>query len=105
MTQLRRSGVNVGAIGDDAMLRVFSEYGKGNITKAAIEEILKREPKDGADVERIIKSEKLERLRGRELELAIKEAGAEGGREERLRRIMSKHRLNVDGDELGAALK
>ncbi len=105
VTQLRRSGVNVGAIGDDAMLKVFAEYGKSSIAKAAIEEILKREPKNGADVERIIKSERLERLKGRELELAIKEAGDGGEREDRLRRIMSKHRLNIDGDELRAMLK
>ncbi len=105
MTQLRRSGVDTSGIGEEAMLKIFAEYGKGAITKAAIEEILKRGPRDAAGVEKIIKEGRLERLKGRELELAIKEAGKEGGVEERTRRIMSKHRLNIDGDELKKMLK
>lgn len=105
MTQLRRSGVNTGSIGEDALLKIFEEYGKGTITKGAIEEILKQAPRNAADVENAIKEGKLKRLKGKLLEQAIKEAGREGSREERIRRIMSRHRLTIDGEELRAILK
>ncbi len=104
MTQMRRAGKNVDAIGDEAMLKIFGEYTKGRITKTAIEEILKQTPRDAKAVEKAIKTGRLERIRGKALEKLAKESKGEG-RDEKIREIMSRHRLNVDGDELSGLVK
>lgn len=105
MTQAKRMGKDVDKIGAEAVLRIFGEYKKGRITKAGIEEIVKHVPESPEDVDKMIKSEKLERISGRALEKLVKESGSEEDREETIRRVMSKHRLNVDGDELRGLLK
>ena len=105
MTQIRRTGRDVDSISDAAMLRIFNEYASGGITKAAIEEILKQTPTDEKTVGKAIKSGKLERIAGKALEKLVRETGKEKGRDEIMREIMSKHRLNVDGDELNGLLK
>lgn len=105
ITQLRRSGKKVERIGDDALVKIFDEYAKGEITKAAIEEMLKEAPRDAKEVEKIAKSGKFERIRGKALEKLVREAKEGKSKEETMRSIMSKHRLNVDGDELSRLLK
>ncbi|MDE1855448.1 MAG: Glu-tRNA(Gln) amidotransferase subunit GatE [Candidatus Micrarchaeota archaeon] len=105
MTQIRRMGKDIDSIGDEAMLMIFGEYAKGRITKAAIEEILKQAPTDGKAVEKAIKAGKLERIGGKELEKLVREAGRGKGKEEIVRQIMSRHRLNVDAEDLNNLLK
>jgi glutamyl-tRNA(Gln) amidotransferase subunit E len=105
MTQIRRMGKNVGLISDGAMLRIFEEYARGRITKAAIEEILKQTPADEKEVDGVIRSKKLERISGKALEKLVRDTGREKSREEIMREIMSRHRLNVDGEELSKLLK
>lgn len=104
MTQMRRSGVDIDAISTEAILKIFSEYGSGRITKAAIEEIIRKAPATEKDVEHAIKSGKLERISGKHLEKLLKDEKGSKGSEEIMRDIMSKHRLNVDGDELNKLL-
>ncbi len=105
MTQARRMGKNVDNISDAAMLRIFDEYAKGRITKAAIEELIKQAPETAEAVSGAIRSGKLERIKGRELEKLVREAKKGRGGEEAVREIMSKHRFNVDGDELNRLVK
>lgn len=104
-TQVRRSGVEVERISSEAMVRIFEEYKKGRITKAAIEEILKEAPATGERVESVIRSKKLERISGRALEKLVREMGKELSRGETISRIMNKYRLSVDGEELNKLLK
>ncbi|MGC9037533.1 MAG: Glu-tRNA(Gln) amidotransferase subunit GatE [Candidatus Micrarchaeia archaeon] len=103
LTELRRQGIDIDSIPNEAMLAVFEEYKANAVTKAGIEELLKRTPKSRADVQRLIRELGLERITGKRLEALLK--GFEGkSKEETLREIMSKYRLNVDGNELKALL-
>ncbi len=104
-TQARRLGIDVDAITDGAMLHIFEEYSRKRITKAAIEEIIRQVPLDAKGVDKIIRSRKLERISGKNLEKLVREEGKGEGKAEIMRNIMSRHRLNVDGDELNKLVK
>jgi glutamyl-tRNA(Gln) amidotransferase subunit E len=101
--ELKRSGVDVDRMGNDAFARIFELYREGEVTKAAMGEILKRAPEGGADVDRIVRENKLERISKARLEAVIKKFGNKS-REELTKEIMSSYRLNVDGEELKALL-
>jgi Glu-tRNA(Gln) amidotransferase subunit E-like FAD-binding protein len=103
--QIRRMGVDVESINDETMIHIFTKYGKGEITKAAIEEILKQVPKTDSEVQRIIKEKKLERISGQELRKIVDKLRKEKKREDVVREVMSNYRLNVDGEELNRLLK
>jgi glutamyl-tRNA(Gln) amidotransferase subunit E len=102
--EAKRSGVDVDRITAEAFTRIFEIYKEGGITKAAIGELIKRAPVDEKGVERAIKEGGLERLSGAKLEGLIKKSGKKG-RDEIVRELMQKHRLNIDGEELNALLK
>jgi len=101
--EIRRSGVDVDIVGTEALVRIFELYKEGAVTKAAIGEILRRVPEDEMAVARIIKENGLERISGKKLEAIVNRFGKKS-KDELTREIMSKHRLNVDGEELGALL-
>ena len=101
--ELKRSGVDVDRIGTDAFERIFELYGKGKVTKAAIGEIVKAAPADAEGVDRAVKERKLERISGEELRKVVQRAGGKGG-DGLMKELMSKYRLNVDGEELKALL-
>ncbi|VVB76741.1 Glutamyl-tRNA(Gln) amidotransferase subunit E [uncultured archaeon] len=101
--ELRRSGVAVDRIGADAFARIFERYGHGEITKAAIGEVIKAAPASADEVDRAIKANKLERISGTELKSIIHKLGNKG-KDELMRELMSKYRLNVDGEELRSLL-
>lgn len=97
--ELERSGVKIDDISDEVITYIFGRFADGEITRVAIEELLKRLPKNVKEVEAIIKARQLRRLSGRELEkLLEKYKGKPKG--DTLREIMSQFRLNVDGEEL-----
>jgi glutamyl-tRNA(Gln) amidotransferase subunit E len=102
--ELKRGGVDVDSMGTDAFVRIFEIYREGGVTKAAIGEILKRAPASGPDVDRVIRENKLERISAGKLEAVLMEFGKKS-KEELTREIMSKYRLNVDGEELKALLE
>jgi glutamyl-tRNA(Gln) amidotransferase subunit E len=103
--QVRRMGIDVDSISDEAMVHIFERYKKKEITKAAIEEILKQAPKSGAEVLKAIKEKKLERISGSELKKIVEGLGKGRKREEVVREVMRDYRINVDGEELNTLIK
>jgi glutamyl-tRNA(Gln) amidotransferase subunit E len=103
--QIRRTGIDVDKIGDDVLIFIFEKYKDGKITKVAIEEILKKVPASKEAVNKCITENKLERMSGKALEKVIASINSGKSREEVVKEIMSKYRLNVDGDELNGLLK
>lgn len=103
--QIRRMGVDVERIGSETMVDIFERYKKGEITKVAIEELLKQVPETSGDVSRVIKEKGLARISGKELRKIVASFGRGREKDEMLREIMERHRLNVDGDELNKLLK
>ena len=103
LKELRRSGKEISVISDAVLVHIFDEYAKGTITRQAIEAILSRTPKTSADVDNIIKEEGLKRISGQKLKRLIEKY--DGSKADKIRAIMSKHRLNVDGKELNEMLK
>lgn len=100
MKTLRREGVNVARIGEERILGVFDDYQKGKIVKAAIPEVLRTiamEP--DRKIADIIRMKGLGRISGKELEKMLKEMNASN-----IGIVMSKHRLNVDPEELRALM-
>jgi glutamyl-tRNA(Gln) amidotransferase subunit E len=99
-TELKREGVDCDAIAESKIVALFDSYHRKEITKQAIDPIL-RELIKGGSVEAAIAKLKLNRLTGRELrEIVSKQKGK--SRDEIVRNIMSKYRLVVDGAELNA---
>ncbi len=104
LTELRRQGVDTDSITREAMVAVFEEYKANSITKAGIEELLKHIPKSREDVVRLIKELGIERISGPRLEALVEEF-KDMSKEDAIREIMSKYRLNVDGSELKSLLE
>ncbi len=103
--QVRRMGIDVDKISNSSMIYIFELFKKGGITKAAIEEIFKHAPETKDDVARIVKERKLARIGGTELKKIVSEMGKGKKKGEILSQVMSKYRLNVDGEELNKLLK
>ena len=103
MKELRRGGIDVDRLSDELLVYIFKLFKEGKITRNGIYEIAKRLPKDKESVDSIIESEKLRRLSDSEL-LSIVRPLAKLGKEKIIREVMSKYRLNVDGDSLIAII-
>ncbi len=102
--ELSRSGVSAVTMPDDVILQVFSAYAKGKITKAGIGEVFGSVPNSPEDVDRIIVERGLARITGDGLKKLVAEFDV-GDKGTTMREIMLKHKLNVDGEELGQLLK
>ncbi|MDE1768872.1 MAG: Glu-tRNA(Gln) amidotransferase subunit GatE, partial [Candidatus Micrarchaeota archaeon] len=102
MKELERGGLRID-IDDDVMVEIFDKYPEGRLTKAGIVEVIKEMPKSEKEIESVLKKKSLERISGNKLKELIKETGMKG-REDVIRAIMSKYRLNVDGEELSIML-
>jgi glutamyl-tRNA(Gln) amidotransferase subunit E len=103
-TELRRKGVSVDEISNEALKAIFENYSEERITKLGIEELLKTVPKSKAEVSRYIKEKNLERISGHAVEKLVKDNKGANADETR-NRIMAKYRINVDGSELNSAIK
>ncbi|MDE1856097.1 MAG: Glu-tRNA(Gln) amidotransferase subunit GatE [Candidatus Micrarchaeota archaeon] len=104
MKDMRRSGIEVGAIPEDVLIYIFEGYANGVVTKNAVEEIVKALPKGLDEVDKIVSAKKLEKISGANLRKLVdgmheKDKGA------LIKKIMSKYRLNIDGEELNSLLK
>jgi glutamyl-tRNA(Gln) amidotransferase subunit E len=107
-TELKRAGFETDSISRDLVLDLFTEYKKDRITKQGIEEVLKELAKGKSNVGKVISDSKLERMTGKKLDETIKAElagkGATLPKGEALRHIMSKYRMNVDGQEVSELL-
>ena len=103
-TELKRNGYEADSIGADKLSQVFEAYSSKRITKQAIEELLKALSKDSAeDVGKLI-SRGLERF-SREKVLSIIKSEFKSEKPESLKKaIMSKYRLNIDGETLESVI-
>jgi glutamyl-tRNA(Gln) amidotransferase subunit E len=97
--ELRRAGVDVEKINEDTYLEIFKEYANGSIVKTAIGEIMSLVPKSPDDVHNIIKQRSLSRIKGKDLEKLVKSFNIDD-KTKLLKEIMSKYRMNIEGDEL-----
>jgi len=108
-TELKREGFDIDSIKEKGLVELFNIYAEGLITKQAVEELLKLLVKGNQDLKQIIKSNKLERIKGAALKSLIKQEASmqkeKISRELLIKAIMSKHRLNVDGQELKEIIK
>ncbi|MCL5433499.1 MAG: Glu-tRNA(Gln) amidotransferase subunit GatE [Candidatus Marsarchaeota archaeon] len=108
--ELKRGGFDVDNINIINIIDLFKIYKKDEITKQAVEELLKilSKRKESIDISKLIKENKLERIKSKELDNLIEKVSKEINSKdiEKLRSIiMSKYRLNIAGDELNIKLK
>ncbi|MEM0201370.1 MAG: Glu-tRNA(Gln) amidotransferase subunit GatE [Candidatus Micrarchaeaceae archaeon] len=101
--ELKRNGIEIDKINEDTILQIFKEYSEENIVKTGIGEILSLVPKNPEEVKKIIDEKKLKRIKGNELEKLLKSFNIED-KSKLLREIMSKYRLNIEGDELNSLI-
>lgn len=101
--ELRRNGVDIDAIDDDVIIHIFGKYADKEITKNAVEELLKAVPKSTAQVDKLVEG-RLKRMDYASVKDMVKKLGIKD-KGEIIRRIMSEHRLVVDGEELGRAVE
>lgn len=104
LKDMRRSGIEVDAVPDNVLVYLFMGYVNEDITKNAIEEVVKQVPKSEKDVERIISQKKLDRISGGDLKSLVKSFN-EKDKNLLIKKIMSQYRLNIDGEELNSLLK
>ena len=102
LKELERSGTEVD-MKEDVMVDIFDRYGRGEITKAGIGEIIKGMPRSASDVDSAIAKKSLARISGDRLKELVE--GMHGkAKGDVMREVMSKYRLNVDGEELRSML-
>jgi glutamyl-tRNA(Gln) amidotransferase subunit E len=97
IVSLRREGIQFQNL-EESLVGLFEEFSKGTFVKAAIPDVLKGMAK-GASAESVIKVFRLQKLSGKELEKLIEEEGYD------LKRIMAKHRLQVDPGDVAELIK
>ncbi|MEM5814787.1 MAG: hypothetical protein QXD77_03135, partial [Candidatus Aenigmatarchaeota archaeon] len=97
LVSLRLEGVEFGDI-EKTLTDLFSEYNKGSFVKAAIPDILRGMAK-GARAEAVFRVYRLGRITGPELEKLAKENDYD------LQKILQKHRLRVEPQELSEIIK
>ncbi len=106
--ELKREGIDIEAISTDAVLAIFEEFKAKAITKAAIEELLRHAPKTRKEVYELISKLNLNRITGQRLIALVNEYKSSGKYEKQediIKQIMSKYRLQIDGNELNALIK
>ncbi len=101
--ELRRSGVEIEKLNEETYLEIFKEYANGSIVKTAIGEIMSLVPKNPDDVHKIINDKSLHRIKGKELEKIIKSFDTQD-KAKLLKDVMSKYRMNIEGEELNSLI-
>jgi len=97
VVSLRREGVEFRDL-EKTLTELFAEYRKGSFVKAAIPEVLKGMAK-GARAEAVLKVYRLQKITGPQLKRIAEENGYD------MKKIMQKHRLQVDPAEVAKLLK
>lgn len=107
-TELRRAGFAVDSIDEDRLSDMFASYANGEITKQAVDELLKEMSLKKESIVDLIVVKRLKRITGDALASLIidiqRAAGKKMDKDELRNAIMAKYRLNVDGAELNALL-
>ncbi|MEM3839433.1 MAG: GAD domain-containing protein, partial [Candidatus Micrarchaeaceae archaeon] len=106
-TELRRSNYNVEGISAGRLVEIFDAYASGKVTKNGVEELLKVISTKDTTVQQAIRDLGIGRISGLALKRLVKEAQKDGakGKDSIISAVMSKHRLNVDGEELNSILQ
>ncbi len=104
MKEMRRQGIDIDEIPEEVLVTTFDKLTKNEITKIGVEEIIKSLPEKKSDVDAVIKRKGLERITGKKLKDLIS-GFHEKDKGNMIKAIMSKHRANIDGDELNSILK
>lgn len=106
--ELERNNVDVNSIEDESIIEMFLELSNKHITKQAIDLILKISASNSdKKISDIIKEHSYERISGKKLHEIIAKfiANNPNANKELLKKmIMSKYRINIDGEELNSAL-
>ncbi|MDE1860560.1 MAG: Glu-tRNA(Gln) amidotransferase subunit GatE [Candidatus Micrarchaeota archaeon] len=100
-SEMRREGVDVARISDEILAYILGKYTSAEITKAGVVELLKHTPVSDRDVDRLVEQRNLRRIKGKELERLLKDFKGSNIAAE----VMSKYRLNIDGEELNSFIK
>ncbi|MCL4404652.1 Glu-tRNA(Gln) amidotransferase subunit GatE [Candidatus Marsarchaeota archaeon] len=106
--EMQRDGVDVESIEPKRMEEIFSLFNSRQITKQAVESLIRVAAKDNSSgITDLAEKNSLYRISGKELEqLVSKElASSKGNDATFIKSFMSKYRLNVDGQELNEVLK
>lgn len=101
-TELSREGFDVDSIQTDDLKEMFGAYASGDLTKQAVEEVIKRMSK-GMDPKNAIGSKDLKRITGKKLKEIVdaeRKSDPKAADARIMQNVMQKHRLNVDGEEL-----
>lgn len=99
---LRRQGLEVDSIPEEALSRAFGGYSKGRLTRPGVHSLLEALAKEpGADAADIEGRLDLRRRTGKELEELV---NGYGGRSGLFEAVMREHRARVDAQELKALL-
>ncbi len=107
-TELSRNGFAMDNISDEKLIDIFAAYSEDKITKQAIDELLKAASKESSlKIDGAIRALGLGRITGKELSTLVsrfkkEEKTSDVGQLKKA--IMSKHRLNIDGEELNNLL-
>ncbi len=96
--ELERAGIET-ELDRDVFVEIFKRYSEGEITKAGIGEVIRYSPKSAIEVRKIIKEKSLQKISGNELKHIVDRMSYEG-KADIVKELMSKYRLNVDGEEL-----
>ncbi|MDE1869544.1 MAG: Glu-tRNA(Gln) amidotransferase subunit GatE [Candidatus Micrarchaeota archaeon] len=104
MKDMKRSGLETEKVPDEVLVYLFTGFANDNITKNAMEEVVRQLPRTTGDVDKIIDAKKLERISGKALKNLI-DGFDEKDRGMLLKKIMSQYRLNIDGEELNSLIK
>jgi len=102
MKELKRLGKEVEKVSNDTLVCIFERYKDRIITKQAFEPIISAIPRSCADVDKIIEEQNLTRISGNKLVELVRGEIEKGAKQKSLiiSNIMSKYRLNIDGEEL-----
>jgi len=106
-TELRRNGYDVESIREERLLELVNAYGKGMLVKQAVPEALKKLAEKDQSVSAIIKENRLEHISGSALKAIIEKAKSSINSSDKgklVAYIMSKYRLNIDGNELNKSI-
>ncbi len=104
MRELKRNGVDVDSVNEEALVRAFELYSRDAITRTGIEVIIRHTPSSAKEVERIVKEEHLKRITGNELAELVSRYGSGSKAEEVFKQIMLKYKLSIDAKELKSVL-
>ena len=104
--EMKRSGINIESLHYDILIKIFSLFSSGSITRLGAEEIIRELPQSEKGIYSIIERKRLKKLSGDSLKELVRSAlAAEGDRNKVRKELMSKYRVSIDGEELNSILE